>query len=71
MKIAENTHFSLQVWRFDKLSEKFEHCKELLVRSAKEKKKKKKPVMDCSSETTGTGQPGGLLSMGWHRVGHD
>ena len=51
MKIAENTHFSLQVWRFDKLSEKFEHCKELLVRSAKEKKKKKKPVMDCSSET--------------------
>ena len=22
-------------------------------------------------EIPGTGEPGGLLSMGWHRVGHD
>lgn len=39
---TENTHFSLQVWRFDKLSGKFERWKELLVRSTPKTIKKNK-----------------------------
>ena len=50
---TENTHLSLRVRRFDKLSGKFEHWKGLLVRSTTKTVKKKNDGLFIRNQTSG------------------